>query len=274
MSSTSKVWCEPQKISPWKCVPFIFSQLFWKHLPVVPCSGSWLAQAAIRRLPFSLSNPSHPHPDPCTATVAADILSFIFWNEPKSCLMASRSSPVKEGAICKWIFVLLTSFKRLKTLLYLNASPMIGNTHASQVKLAFTVIHTYKQYMAEQNCVSYSSRYTDSTKQSHTTYGMKTKSTTDKKKHCNKHLKEYNKQMNCTSSLTLWFTSSIWWQVCPENGVVNVASTIKSQCRLKGHLCCHITCKTPMCLVKKGEVNKRKQQPTNWNNLCKSVFVP
>lgn len=89
-----------REIFPW--LPFWISSLFLfgKLLPVVPCRGSWFAHAAILSLSFSLSKPSHPHPDPWTPTVAEDIFSFIFWNEPKSRLMASISSPRGKNAIC------------------------------------------------------------------------------------------------------------------------------------------------------------------------------
>ncbi|TNN64471.1 hypothetical protein EYF80_025322 [Liparis tanakae] len=43
------------------------------------CRANSVARRRIVR-----SHPSQPHPEPCTATVAADIFSFSFWKEPKS----------------------------------------------------------------------------------------------------------------------------------------------------------------------------------------------
>lgn len=41
--------------------------------------------------------------------------------------------------------------------------------------------------------------------------------------------------------LTLWFTSTIWREICPEDGVVNVAASIKLKGRLESNLCCHVS---------------------------------
>lgn len=139
-------------------VPYRVWSLVKQHLPVVPCRGSWLAQAAILSLPLSLSKPSQPQPEPWTATVAADIFSFIFWNEPKSRLIASSRSPAKQTN---------------RTLTVLDISDLL--------------IHTIWH------------------------------------------------------DLTLWFSSTIWWQVCPEYGVINMTTTVKFQCGLKGHLGCDVT---------------------------------
>ena len=42
---------------------------------------------------------SQPHPEPCTATVAALNLSLKFSKEPKSCLIASIKTPVLTSVL-------------------------------------------------------------------------------------------------------------------------------------------------------------------------------
>lgn len=76
-----------------------------ENWPVVPCKGSWFAQAAICRRPCSLLYPSHPQPDPWTPTDTAVSFSLKFAKEPKSRLMASINSPLKKKKAQKhhWI---------------------------------------------------------------------------------------------------------------------------------------------------------------------------
>jgi hypothetical protein len=57
-------------------------------------------QRVVMQADSIISNPiitSHPHPEPCTAIVAALNLSLKFSNEPKSLFIASISSPSFEN---------------------------------------------------------------------------------------------------------------------------------------------------------------------------------
>lgn len=58
--------------------------------PVVAWSGSWFPLVAIASLLFALSKPSQPQPEPCTATVAADIAFWKLSREPYCSLILWR----------------------------------------------------------------------------------------------------------------------------------------------------------------------------------------
>lgn len=58
----------------------------------------------------------------------------------------------------------------------------------------------------------------------------------------------------CTASLTLWFSSTIWRKVCPEDGVVDVTTAIEPQCCLKGYLRCYITFRRKLLMMTRANL--------------------